>query len=157
MNFTQIKHMQIRLTCFISLWHLKRYLFGSSIMCFTYLPNCLLKNLLYIDTFCSIVQGADWHWGPKKYPPQDPIQPKYVRDAALATLILCVISFIAYLVFLVSLLTLLTLWWATLSLATLNYAEHGTALKCRRLQNSWKLDSVSTEKSRAFGVLAIGM
>lgn len=53
-------------------------------------------SLLYL-----IVQGADWHWGPTKFPPRDPNQPKYVRNAALATLIFCIMSFIAYLVFLV--------------------------------------------------------
>lgn len=58
--------------------------------------------------FFSVVQGADWHWGPKKYPPRDKIQPKYVKNAALATLILCVVCFIAYLIFLVSVFPLLS-------------------------------------------------
>ncbi|XP_028412363.1 sodium/calcium exchanger NCL-like [Dendronephthya gigantea] len=56
----------------------------------------LITSLLYL-----IVQSADWHWGPKKYPPRDKHQPKYVRDAALATLIFCIICFFAYLIFLV--------------------------------------------------------
>ncbi|XP_028416734.1 sodium/calcium exchanger NCL2-like [Dendronephthya gigantea] len=57
----------------------------------------LITSLLYL-----VVQSADWHWGPKKYPPHDPPQPKYVKDSALATVILCAISFVAYLAFLVS-------------------------------------------------------
>lgn len=45
----------------------------------------------------SIVQGADWRFGPHNFGPQ----PEYVRKAALATMIICFIGFIAYLVFLV--------------------------------------------------------
>ncbi|XP_028418056.1 sodium/calcium exchanger NCL2-like isoform X2 [Dendronephthya gigantea] len=56
----------------------------------------LITSLLYL-----VVQSADWHWGPKKYPPHDPPQPKYVKDSALATVILCAISFVAYLAFLI--------------------------------------------------------
>ena len=50
----------------------------------------------------SIVQGADWHFGPHNFG----AQPHYVRQAALATMIICFIGFIAYLIFLVSLSTL---------------------------------------------------
>jgi len=44
------------------------------------------------------VQGADWHFGPHNFGPQPP----YVRQAALATMIICFIGFVAYLIFLVS-------------------------------------------------------
>ncbi|XP_028416415.1 sodium/calcium exchanger NCL2-like [Dendronephthya gigantea] len=57
----------------------------------------LITSLLYL-----IVQSADWHWGPKKSPDSgDDSQPKYVKNSALATLILCAVSFVAYLLFLV--------------------------------------------------------
>ena len=49
--------------------------------------------------FFSIVQGADWHFGPHNFGPQ----PDYVRKAALATMVICFIGFVAYLIFLVSL------------------------------------------------------
>ncbi|KAJ7387751.1 Alpha/beta hydrolase domain-containing protein 11 [Desmophyllum pertusum] len=51
----------------------------------------LLTSLSYF-----IVQGADWHFGPHNFGPQ----PAYVRNAALATMIICFIGFIAYLIFL---------------------------------------------------------
>ncbi|XP_020620735.1 uncharacterized protein LOC110058423 [Orbicella faveolata] len=51
----------------------------------------LLTSLSYF-----IVQGADWHFGPHNFGDQPP----YVRQAALATMIICFIGFVAYLIFL---------------------------------------------------------
>ena len=41
-----------------------------------------------------IVQGADWHFGASN---QNPNQPQYIKDAALATFIICTIFFFLYL------------------------------------------------------------
>ncbi|CAI7991497.1 hypothetical protein GBAR_LOCUS764 [Geodia barretti] len=43
-----------------------------------------------------IVQGADWHWGPRVK--KEAQQPEYIRKSALATAILAFILFISYLV-----------------------------------------------------------
>ena len=50
-----------------------------------------------------VVQSTDWYWGPKK----QFNQPKYVQDAALATMILCIIGLIVYIIYSVSLLLLI--------------------------------------------------
>ena len=50
---------------------------------------------------CSVVQGADWHWGPSNTIHTDSNgsgQPKYIRDSALASFVLASILFFAYLV-----------------------------------------------------------
>ena len=54
-----------------------------------------LKNNLH-----SVVQGADWHWGPTQNISVDKgkSQPTYIRDSALATFILASVLFFAYLV-----------------------------------------------------------
>ena len=52
---------------------------------------------------CSIVQGADWHWGPSRAPQAATNttaaveQPPYIKDSALVTCILAFILFFAYL------------------------------------------------------------
>ena len=53
----------------------------------------------------SIVQGADWHWGPTSTTKPHPAtthttsgQPSYIKDSALATSILAFVLFICYLV-----------------------------------------------------------
>lgn len=54
---------------------------------------------------CSIVQGADWHWGPAAkavITENSSGQPKYIRICALVTCILSFILLIAYLVYQVS-------------------------------------------------------
>jgi len=50
----------------------------------------LATSLLYL-----VVQSADWYWGATKKVGQ----PKYVRDAALATMIMCIIGLVFYIVF----------------------------------------------------------
>ena len=47
----------------------------------------------------SIVQGADWHYGPTKPSSGDPDPKKYIKDAALVTGILSLILFVLYLVY----------------------------------------------------------
>ncbi|XP_057312631.1 uncharacterized protein LOC130654118 [Hydractinia symbiolongicarpus] len=51
--------------------------------------------MLATSTFYFVVQSADWHWGATKTVGQ----PAYVRDAALATLVICIIGLIAYIVY----------------------------------------------------------
>ena len=58
---------------------------------FPFFPNVLLF---------SIVQSADWHYGPTNT--KSP-QPAYVRKSALATMIFCFMGLIAYIGYLVSL------------------------------------------------------
>ena len=54
---------------------------------------------------CSIVQGADWHWGPSAtatITEGSSGQPKYIRICALVTCVLSFVFLIAYLVYQVS-------------------------------------------------------
>lgn len=48
-----------------------------------------------VHSHSSVVQGADWHWGPTSHPDTSPA-PAYTKWSALATFILCFIFFILY-------------------------------------------------------------
>jgi len=47
----------------------------------------------------SIVQGADWHYGPTEPKKGEPDPKKYIKDTALVTGILSLILFVLYLVY----------------------------------------------------------
>merc|ERR1711962_50896 len=51
--------------------------------------------MLMTSTIYLVVQSADWYWGATL----SGNQPAYVRNAALATMILCVIGFSSYILF----------------------------------------------------------
>jgi hypothetical protein len=53
-------------------------------------------ELIHAPLIISIVQGADWYWGPEVK--KEAQQPAYIRKSALATAILAFILFISYLV-----------------------------------------------------------
>jgi len=54
----------------------------------------------YCSTFHSIVQGADWHYGPKKPGGHSDPQPEdSIKDTALVTAILALIFFVLYLIY----------------------------------------------------------
>ena len=54
--------------------------------------------------FYSIVQGADWHYGPTKPHKHDSTTPKnYIKYTSLVTAIIALIFFVLYLVYQVSL------------------------------------------------------
>ena len=58
---------------------------------------------VYIFICCfSIVQGADWHWGPAasgNITDTSNGQPAYIRNSALATFVFAFVFLIMYLVF----------------------------------------------------------
>ena len=63
----------------------------------TLLPDIKSSIILMLMTSSTylIVQSADWHWGATLTVGQ----PKYVRDAALATMVICLIALVVYLIF----------------------------------------------------------
>ena len=78
-------------------WRLCTYMYDGMDTTLAY-PLCMYYTLLSVRlsvSNSSIVQGADWAWGPAKHATT---QPSYIRYSALVTSILAFILFFAYLV-----------------------------------------------------------
>ena len=60
------------------------------------------KTVRVLGISYSIVQGADWHWGPERtgnITDTSNGQPTYIRNSALATFVFAFVFLIMYLVF----------------------------------------------------------
>lgn len=56
--------------------------------------------ILSLPTALSIIQGADWHYGPHTEQDLDNV-PSYIKYSAITTSVICFIFFVCYLVYLV--------------------------------------------------------